>query len=222
MAVLDTFNAGIPRYLLEHYHGPAAVGYFSALAYLMMSGGVVVSALGNSSSTRLARAYLSDFPAYRRLTLRLVAIAAVTGLAGVAVALVAGRPLLALLYRPDYSAYHRAFVWIMASAALWYVATFLYFSASAARRFRAQAPLLLATAAVTAVASAWLVPRFGVEGASWAFCLGMATRCLGAIAIMAAVGRGAGAAHAPDLGPTLGDIRRESAGHESDPDEGPS
>jgi O-antigen/teichoic acid export membrane protein len=55
--MLISLNANIPRYFIEHYLGVRDLGIFSALSYLIIAGGIVVNALGQSASPRLAKYY---------------------------------------------------------------------------------------------------------------------------------------------------------------------
>lgn len=56
--MLISLNTNLPRYFIEQQLGERELGIFSALAYLMIVGTMVVNALGNSASPRLARHYL--------------------------------------------------------------------------------------------------------------------------------------------------------------------
>jgi O-antigen/teichoic acid export membrane protein len=53
--LLLSLNTNIPRYLIEYYLGDEQLGFFSAIAYLIVAGNTVVGALGQSASPRLAR-----------------------------------------------------------------------------------------------------------------------------------------------------------------------
>src|SRR5208337_449737 len=55
--MLVSLNANIPRHFIEHCFGERELGIFAALAYFMVAGNTVVSALGQSASPRLARYY---------------------------------------------------------------------------------------------------------------------------------------------------------------------
>ncbi len=181
--MLVSLNVNIPRYFVQHYHGARALGYFSAMAYLMVAGSTVVRALGQSAAPRLARYYVDDVAAFKRLLWRLVAIGLVFGGAGVIVAALFGRDILAVLYRRDYAAHHQVFVWLMVAAGVGYVASLLGYSMTAARYLKAQAPLFAAIGAATAGGCAWLVPARGLMGAAWAMCAAAVAQLLGCVAI---------------------------------------
>src|SRR5690606_6566465 len=77
VAMLISLNTNIPRYFVERYLGEAQLGIYAAMAYLIVAGNTVVSALGQSASPRLAAYYAEgNRRAYGRLLGRLLAIGA--------------------------------------------------------------------------------------------------------------------------------------------------
>jgi O-antigen/teichoic acid export membrane protein len=168
--MLISLRTNVPRYFLEHHVGVGDLGIFAALASVVTAGNLVISALGQSASPRLARhLHAGDLAAFRRVLGRLLVMGAVLGAFGVAFAVVLGRPALHLLFGSDYANRADVFVWLMAAGAVGYVGSFLGYAATAARRFRVQLPLFSFTLAIAAAASFWLVPRHGLLGAAWAW-----------------------------------------------------
>jgi O-antigen/teichoic acid export membrane protein len=129
----------------------------------------VLGALGNSASPRLAGYYArGQSRAFVTLFLKLQVIAALAGFAGIMVAWLAGRPLLTIVFRPEYAAYSDVLVWLMVAAALIYLTSFFGHALTACHYFKYQAILLAMTATLTALACAMLVPAYGLRGAAWA------------------------------------------------------
>ncbi len=183
--LLISLNANIPRYFIEHYLGEEQLGIFAAMAYLMVAGGTVVNALGQSASPRLAQYYArSDDHAFRGLLVRLLYIGAFLGGVGVVVALVAGESLLSLIYRPEYGHYADVFTWLMVASGIFYLASFLGFAMTAARYFRAQAPLFLLATLSTVAACALLIPGGGLLGAALATVVTMLIQLLGSLFVV--------------------------------------
>ena len=115
--MLISLNTNIPRYFIERNLGERELGIFAAIAYIMVAGNMVVSALADSASPRLAKYYAAgDGSAFRTLMFKLVGIGALLGGAAILVTLVAGRQILALLYRPEYAQQADIFVWLMVAA----------------------------------------------------------------------------------------------------------
>lgn len=168
-AMMISLRATIPLYFVERYRGEQELGVFVAMAYLMIVGGTAVNALGQSTSPRLATYYAAgDGASARMLLVGLVGVGLLLGGAGIAVALVWGREVLTVLYRPEYAEHVEAFVLIMVAAAISYVASALGFAVTSARFFRVQTPLFAGVTAVALVACATLIPGNGLVGAGQA------------------------------------------------------
>lgn len=183
VAILLSLNVNVPRYFVEHYLGEAALGYFAALAYVLVAGNTVLGALGQSASPRLGRYYHTDRQAFVRVLLKMVLLAAVLGTGGILVAIFAGRPLLTLLYRREYSQYAPVFTWLMVSGAVSYVASMLGYAMTATRKFRPQVPLFAGVIAINALCCWLFVPRVGLHGAAYALLSAAIVSCIGAASI---------------------------------------
>lgn len=167
--LLLSLNANVPRYVIAHYLGERELGIFAAMAYLMVAGGTVISALGQSASPRLAKHFArGDIHSFRTLLVKFVLIGAGCGSVAVAFALVAGRQILSVLYAPEYAEHIDAFVWLAVAGGIGFVSSFLGYGMTASRRFRIQMPLFGAVTLVTTAASMLLIPAHGLVGAAWA------------------------------------------------------
>jgi O-antigen/teichoic acid export membrane protein len=165
--MLISLNANVPRYFIDKYLGERELGIFAATAYLMVMGTMVVSALGESASPRLAKYYfLGDAIAFRNLLLKLVGIAFLLGMTGVLGSFFAGRQILTLLYRPEYAKQTNLFVCLMIAAGIGYMSSFLGYGMTAARYFRVQIPLFIIVTSVLAIGCFELIPVKGLLGAA--------------------------------------------------------
>ncbi|HEV3257600.1 MAG TPA: oligosaccharide flippase family protein [Gemmataceae bacterium] len=183
---LISLNTNIPRYFVEHDLGLRELGIFSAMGYVMVASAMVINALGQSATPRLAQYYAGGhLRAFRALLLKMVGLGAVIGAAVVGVAVVAGREVLALLYTPEYADHADAFVWLMVAAGIGCVASFLGYGMTAARYFRIQTPLFLVVTAATAAGCATLVPGHQLLGAAWAVAIAATVQVLGSAAVVA-------------------------------------
>ena len=160
--MLLSLNSNIPRYFIERSYGVRELGIFAAIANFNAAGTTVISALGQSATPRLASLYAQgDFRQFRHLLGRLAGIGLLLGLAGVLGALFCGHEILRLVYGSRFSAESVALVWVMAAAAAAYVASFLGYGLTAARRFRIQLPIFSGLTALTVAFCFWLVPKPG-------------------------------------------------------------
>jgi O-antigen/teichoic acid export membrane protein len=165
--MLISLNVNIPRYLLEHYSGPADLGIFASLAYLLVVVSMIVNALGQSATVRLASMFAGrNFNGFRSLIFKLIAIG--VGLLVLALILAAlfGRIALTLLYRPEYGDHVGLFLVMVASAGVSAIGSFLGYGMTAARCLRSQVPLTAACTVTSAAVTALLVPHFGSIGAA--------------------------------------------------------
>jgi O-antigen/teichoic acid export membrane protein len=96
----------------------------------------------------------------------------------------AGRPILLLLYRPEYADSLGVFLWLGVAAGISYIASFLGYAMTAARYFRAQLPVFLIATLVTAVGCAILVPRYQLSGAAIATIFAAISQAIGSLAVI--------------------------------------
>lgn len=166
---LVSLNTNIPRYILERKLGTAELGIFASLAYLLTAIGLIVVALGQSVCTRMSKQFAEgDIRAFRALLTKLVWLVAALGVAGVGLTLLAGRPVLTIVYRPQYAEHVDLLLVMVVTASLNAIASFLGFAMTAARCFRAQLPVMGATLVTTFSLTLALVPHFGLMGAGYA------------------------------------------------------
>ncbi|MBD2269215.1 oligosaccharide flippase family protein [Anabaena sp. FACHB-1391] len=177
--MLISLNANIPRYFLEQSLGKKELGVFAALAYLIVAGNMVVSALGSAARPRLAKYYAGgNVSAYQKLLVQLVAIACLLGLSGILVAWVAGGQILTIVYQPEYAQYTELLIWLMVTAGIGYVSSFLGEGMTAARYFRTQIPLFIIVTSTSAIASFWFIPKNGLKGAAIALMIAEIVRII--------------------------------------------
>jgi O-antigen/teichoic acid export membrane protein len=165
--MLISLNVNIPRYFIEHHLGDRELGIFSALSYLMVAGNIVVSALGQSASPRLAQYYAAGRSKdFQNLLVKTVFIGALLGGIFILMAAIAGQQILTLLYRPEYAERGYLFLLLMVAAGIGYVASFLGYGMTAAQYFRVQLPLFTVATGISALTCLWLIPTQGLIGAA--------------------------------------------------------
>ena len=166
VATVSSLTVNIPRYVLQRDLGLADQGIFASLAYLIVAINLVVLALTQSATTRLSIMYAEgDLKRFRLLLTRLSMLGVLVAAAGVPLALLLGRPLLTLIYRPEYGEHAGLLALFVGTAGLSMIGSFLFCGASAARAFRIQVPVYLLGMLVASLGSAILVPRCGMTGA---------------------------------------------------------
>lgn len=164
---INVFNIAIPRLVLEHYAGLEALGIFSALAYLITVGNIVVAAMGNTMLTPLARRWDErDYPGFAATIAKATAALAGLCLAGIAICWLAGPLLLALLYGPDFAGYADLLVMVAIGGSILLVGNFLGYAMMATKTFALQLLLNILALASVLIASALLIPAHGALGAA--------------------------------------------------------
>jgi O-antigen/teichoic acid export membrane protein len=103
---------------------------------------------------------------------------------------VAGRPLLTILYRPEYAEHVDLLFLLMVVAAISYISSLLGAGITASRHFRPAVPLLAFVTIITAVSCFFLIPAYGLRGAALAGILAAAVQAVGCWGILHYVLRG--------------------------------
>jgi O-antigen/teichoic acid export membrane protein len=164
--MLLSLSSNIPRYAIEHYHGMAELGMFSAIAYLPTAGTTVVYALGQASLTRLSKSHSGlNFRAFQKLLSRLVILVLGMGLLALLLVSIFGKLILSTIYNPAYGEQSYLFTLLMLWGAIYYVAWCLDYAATAAQRFRQALVVSSIKVFVVIVFSFLLIPRYGTFGA---------------------------------------------------------
>lgn len=161
-----SLNLNIPRYFLERSYGEYNLGIFAALAYPLTAGTLVVNALGQSASPRLAKYYESrNVKKFRNLLLTLTSIGLLMGLVFIVLVLFFGRQLLGIIYQAEYANYGREFLWLALAAGIEFTFSFMGYGMTAAHYFRIQ-PVIFFISAVLSVGLGYLlIPAHGILGA---------------------------------------------------------
>jgi O-antigen/teichoic acid export membrane protein len=188
---LGSLFTSVPRLVVDREMGTEAVGYFTAILSLLSFGNLVIAALGQTLSPRLAVYYVSNRRAYWRLLAMGAAAAGTVGVVGVLISVLAGRQILTILFTADYAEHHAVMIWVMIAAAVLFVFSVANMALTAARRFVIQTPIYLVTALVILVASWLLIPTMGMSGAAVSLVIGYTLGTLGCLSAIVVSARSA-------------------------------
>ena len=100
----------IPRLILDKHFGKGQVGYFAAMSSLLVAGSMIVAALSQAISPRLAKYYAQNIRAYKKLLAKLLGIGVLLGILGIIISSLFGKLILTLMFRADYAQYSNVFV----------------------------------------------------------------------------------------------------------------
>lgn len=158
-------NLNMPRYFFDEHN----LGIFAAVASPILVGNTVIQSLGQASLPRLARACADrNRAAFSALLLKLLGLATLLGAGGLLLALLAGGPILRLLFTAEIAEHTHLLNLLVIAAIVEFNAAVLGTAVTATRAF---GRLLLAFAAVAPLAlllSVLLIPALGLPGAAWA------------------------------------------------------
>jgi O-antigen/teichoic acid export membrane protein len=183
--LLISLNTNIPRYVIGYVLGERELGIFAALAYVIVAGGMVITAVGQAASPRLARQFAAgDADGFVSLLRRMIVISLAIGAVGAVLASVIGERLVSLIYTSEYADDEVTLVVLASAAGLLFAASFAGFGMTAARRFGAQVPVFLAVVLTSAIASLVLIPAGGVRGAAVALAAGAVVQLTGSLMVV--------------------------------------
>jgi O-antigen/teichoic acid export membrane protein len=167
--LLISLTTNVPRYAIEHFLGTRELGIFAAVASFVALGSTFVNAMGQSVLTRLAKHFATrDYARMRRAAWQLAAFTFALSFVGTALAVFVGRPVLRLLYRPEFAEYNQVLAVILAAAGFGWTAAMLGYVTTGMRMFKAQTVLVAAAAATSALVSYASVPSLGLYGGALA------------------------------------------------------
>jgi O-antigen/teichoic acid export membrane protein len=151
----------------------------------MIAVGLVVNALIQSVTTRLARLFADgEVKQFVRLLTKLSMIGVLMAAIGIPMAYLVGRPLLTLIYRREYAEHVGLLALLMGVSGVTTIGAFLYCGMNAARLFRPQVPVYVVASLVCLAGSAIFIPLYGLIGAGVAVLLSATTIVLGGLVAM--------------------------------------
>lgn len=183
--LLISLTTNVPRYAIERFLGTRELGLFAAVASFLSLGSTLVNALGQSVLTRLARQFAAkDHARVRRLSWQMAALTMSMSAAGTLIAVVAGKPVLRLVYRAEFAEYSSVLAVILAAAGLGWTAAILGYVSTGMREFKAQTVLVAAAAVTSAAVSYTAVPSLGLYGGALAIAAAGAVQLIGQVYIL--------------------------------------
>ena len=169
VAMLASYAVNTPRYFIAHYQGEHELGVFSAIANLTLIGSTMMTALGQVTTPRLARCAIeNDRPGFVRFVQILLLVGVGLGGAALAIAVVAGGPLLSLLYTHEYANGAHIFVLAMLAGLAANIASAFGVAVTALGKYRLSVALQVVNLGAVVITCAALVPGDGAVGAAWA------------------------------------------------------
>ncbi len=134
-----SLNKNVSSYFVEVYLDTDSLGYFSSILYIMTVGSLVVSSIGQTTTSRMSRLFnRGDIAGFRKILRNMVLAVLGIGAVMTAGAALFGDFVLTLLYKPGYAVYQPLFVMIMGIAGLSYAGEISRFAITATHQFKLQ------------------------------------------------------------------------------------
>ncbi len=165
----------IPRYVVGYYLGETALGIFAAIYCLATGGVMVISAVGQTVSPRLAKYHAAgNSAAFWRMLAKFLVVTGGLGLVPTVVMAFWGGPILTLVYEPRFAAYTQLAEWLMIAGAILYQTGPLGRALDATRHFRTHMLIRGLTIVMLLALAPPLTQAFGLHGTAWAVLLSAA------------------------------------------------
>jgi O-antigen/teichoic acid export membrane protein len=166
--MLVTLNPNVPRYFIEALIGVEALGLFAAMAHFVVAGRMIINAVCQAASPRLADLYATgNRAAFLHLLVRLTGISILPGLAGLLIAIAFGRELLDLVYGPRFTEAAEIFPWIMLVGVVVCAQTPFGYGLTAMHQFKLQPLIFGFSVVVNATVCLMLIPTYDLLGATF-------------------------------------------------------
>jgi O-antigen/teichoic acid export membrane protein len=185
MMILESLNTNIPSYFILGMMGAEALGYYSALLYIIAAADTLTKALGQSATPKLAEYYQAgrkqDF--YNTL-FKLVVLGVGFGVAGMVICGGGGPQILTLLYQPGYAAYWQVFLLLIIALTIGALNNFCCYAITTAKVYKAQTILSGLTLLINIIFNAILIPAWGLVGSAFALIIAISFRLFGSMVIL--------------------------------------
>ncbi|CAN5524258.1 N/A [soil metagenome] len=171
--VIVSLNSQVGRYFTGGFLSKADLNLFGMVGTLVALERIFVIALGVAASTELGESVAADDAGrFRHQSRRLVSTAWGLTALTVVVAALAGRPLVSLIFKPEYARDPFFIVLMMLAGGVGCVASAQGYVLTALRVLRVQVPIYGASLLTLVAANLVLVPALGLRGAAWAMLMG--------------------------------------------------
>lgn len=172
IAALAALTDSIPRLLIGSEFGLAELGVLASFGYVVVGSSYLTRALAAASGSRVAVALANrDKVLFASHTRRLLWLSFLAGIALIIGTYFFGEPFLEIAFGPEFAAFSTDFFLMSFYAMTEFLMTPLGVVLIAARRFRVQLAIQIASTLTVAVAGFILIPDRGVRGAVYSLIL---------------------------------------------------
>jgi O-antigen/teichoic acid export membrane protein len=188
--MLGSLNTNIPRYLLEMTEGEAVLGYFAALAYVVIAGDTILIALGQTATPSLSKYFISkNRTKFYSLLTKISAFGFLLGCIGLTGAYLFGEEIITILYSSEYSSHTDVFLLIVIAAVIKFTGTSLNYAITSAQYFKIQPYVGIILILVSVSVGYNFINEFGIIGAGYTLIVTAAVQLIISLLILAHIYR---------------------------------
>lgn len=185
VALINSLNSNIPRYLLEYFSSLGDVGIYSALTYILLASGMVIRPISLMVAPKLASAYNnSKIKGIYRINSRLILFSISIALMFILIVFFHGEILLKLIYGEEYIQYNNILIIISFTIFFTILTTFFNINLVAARAYKAQPILNFLVTIITLVMGSYLIKNYGLTGAAYSLLISTGVQTLFSFSLM--------------------------------------
>lgn len=170
LAIVQTINTlydSVPKLVLESNFGNSELGIFSAIAYVSLAGGLVVTAISTGYATELALLIKKErYRVYFFVVLKEVAAVSVVCAVFYSVFVIWGAPIISLLYTAEFVNYMDVILLLIIAMSLNFISRIFGTACTAAHYNNNQLATALICVSVLSILSVLLIPRYGIQAAA--------------------------------------------------------
>jgi len=182
VVLLDSLLSVSPRYFVEHFISVDALGYFTALASLLLVGGTIILSITQVITPRLSKYYNN-----RRIVhfVKLIAFSLLMSICisavGLLLASLYGDVILGAFYGEDFADYNNVLWWLVIMTFVGFPTTILNSVLTSMRVIKIQ-PYLVSIALLVSISLSYLlVKEYAIFGIVWSMIAGWLVLLLGNI-----------------------------------------
>ncbi|WP_217586556.1 oligosaccharide flippase family protein [Lentibacillus saliphilus] len=167
--LIVSLNTTYPRYLIEHFESPKTLGYFSAIAYILVIGNLMMNAVSQAYIPFLAKQIKKrNFKSFRLDVFLKLNIFA-TGLGGVLIAfsLLFGEFFLGFVYGSDYANYADILILMSIAMTFAFIGWIFDVALIAMRYISIQPKISFVILLINLIIGYELIKAYGVYGATY-------------------------------------------------------
>lgn len=183
--MLISLNTNVPRYFIEQNLGIEELGFFAAIAYILLAGSMIINSLGQAVTPRLAKYYASNnFKLYKNLLFKLMLMGLILGVSVIIFVSLFGKTFLTIIYTAEYANFSNVLFLLMIGATINFLTSFLGYAMTAARIFNSQPIIFTLALLVNIILCVLLIPKYYLIGASIAIIISSGVQLLGNIFVI--------------------------------------